>query len=127
MAEKTNKKKILVIDDEEDFTKLMKLNLEQTGEFEVRTENSAIEGIAAAKQLKPDLIFLDILMPDMKGDELAYELKADEVTKDIPIVFLTALVTKEQVKEGHGFIGGRPFIAKPVNIEELIVYINKHT
>lgn len=126
MTEKTSKKKILVIDDEEDFTKLIKLNLEQTGEFEVKTENSATEGIATAKQFKPDLIFLDILMPDMKGDELAYELKADEVTKDIPIVFLTALVTKEQVKEGHGFIGGRPFIAKPVNVEELAAYINKY-
>lgn len=64
-------KKILIVDDEEDFTKLIKLNLERTGEYEVEIENGGLRGLAAAREFKPDLILLDILMPDMEGGEVA--------------------------------------------------------
>ncbi|MCF7874594.1 MAG: response regulator [Candidatus Omnitrophica bacterium] len=121
------KKKILIIDDEENFTRLVQLNLEETGRYEVKTVNKGSFGIAAAKEFKPDLILLDILMPDIEGGEVAFQLKNDKDVKNIPIVFLTAVATKEQVEKSSGFIGGHPFIAKPVDAEELIECIEKNT
>lgn len=114
------KKKILIIDDEEFFTKLVKLNLEKTGKYEVRAENKGSVGLAAAREFKPDLILLDILMEDMEGSEVAAQLKNDANTAEIPVVFLTAVVKKEELENGSGVIGGHPFIAKPVSTAELI-------
>ncbi len=119
------RKKILVIDDEKDFTKLIKRNLELTGKYEVRTENKGLLGLAAAKEFKPDLILLDILMPDVDGGEVGCELENDPETKGIPVIYLTAVVNKEEVDRNEGFIGGHPFIAKPVSTYELIDYIEK--
>lgn len=123
---KMGKKKILIIDDEENFTKLVKLNLEEMGEYEVKTENDGSRGLAAAKEFKPDLVLLDILMLEMEGGEVARYLKNDEETKNIPVVFLTAVVSKEEIEKSKGVIGGRPFISKPVTAEELIDCIEKN-
>ncbi|MDP2906296.1 MAG: response regulator [Candidatus Omnitrophota bacterium] len=126
MVDEAAKKKILIIDDEEDFTKLVKMNLEAAGEYEVRAEREGIKGIAAAKEFKPNLIFLDILMSDMEGGEVAYQLDNDPETGNIPIVFLTAVAKKEEVREGKGVIGGHPFMAKPVTTAELIQCIEEN-
>ncbi len=120
------KKKILIIDDEEDFIKLVKLNLEETGRYEVRVENKGVQGLAAVQAFKPDLILLDLLMPDMEGSEVAYQIKNDSKVKNIPIVFLTAAATKEEAGSGGGIIGGHAFIAKPVETKELIACIEKN-
>ena len=120
-----DKKRVLVIDDEKEFTELVKLNLEETGRYEVREENKASHGFAAAKQFKPDLILLDILMPDIGGAEVAYQLKNDKDTKNIPITFLTAVITKEETEHQSSIIGGHSFIAKPVTAKQLIDAIEK--
>jgi CheY-like chemotaxis protein len=120
------KKKILVIDDEADFTKLIRLNLEQTGRFEVRTENRGAAALAAAKSFKPDLVLMDVLMPDLMGSEVAAQMKEDDETKDIPVVFLTAVVGKEEVVQRGGVIGGHLFVAKPVDIKQLIDVIDEN-
>ncbi len=104
----------------------MKLNLDQTGRYEVKTENKGSLALTAAKEFKPDLILLDILMLDMGGSEVAAQIKNNEDTKNIPIVFLTAVARKEEVEEASGIIGGHPFIAKPVTAEELIDFIEKN-
>ncbi|MDD5730365.1 MAG: response regulator [Candidatus Omnitrophica bacterium] len=114
------KKKLLVIDDEEDFSYFVKLNLEKTKEFEVLTTSDGEEGIKLAQKTHPDLILLDILMPKMSGSDVADALVNNPATKDIPIIFLTALVRKEEEKENEGEIGGRRFISKPVSVSELI-------
>ena len=119
------KKRILVIDDEKEFTELVKLNLEETGKYEVREENKGLHGFVAAKQFKPDLILLDILMPDLGGSEIAYQLKNDKETQDIPIAFLTAVITKEETDYQSSIIGGHPFIAKPVTARQLINTVKK--
>jgi CheY-like chemotaxis protein len=121
-----DKKKILIIDDEEDFTKLVKMNLEGTGEYEVRTENKGKFGLAVAKEFKPDLILLDVMMPGKDGCEVRYELKNEQETKDIPVVFLTAVVSSKDTEKNNGLIGGNLFIAKPVDIKKLIEVIKKN-
>ncbi len=115
-----SKKRILLIDDEFSFTRMLKLNLEETGAYEVRAENRGSEGLAAAKQFKPDLIFLDVVMPDMSGVEVAFQIGGNRNVKNTPIVFLTATAKKEDVIAGHAFI------AKPVTVEEVIDCIEKN-
>ena len=120
------KKKILIIDDEIDFTRIAKLNLEETGRYEVRTENRGSRGVTAAKEFKPGLILLDIMMPVVDGGEVCFLLNSDEETKNIPVVFLTALINKKEARKKDNIIKGHPFIAKPVSVDELIDVIQKY-
>jgi two-component system, OmpR family, response regulator len=119
-------KKILIIDDEESFTRMLKMNLEATNSYEVRAENRAPQSVFTARDFKPDLILLDVMMPGMDGGEIASRLQSDPRLRDIPIVFLTAAVKKEEVGSHGGFIGGFPYLAKPVDVEMLISCIEKH-
>jgi CheY-like chemotaxis protein len=120
------KKKILIVDDEESFGKLVKMNLEDTGEYEVRAETKGARAIPAAREFKPDFILLDIVMPDMDGGEVAQLLKEDKELKGIPIGFLTALVRDYEVAPKGETIAGHPFIAKPVTVGQLISFIKNN-
>ena len=118
-------KKILVVDDEVVLTKMVKLNLERTGNYTVMTVNKGSEALAAAREFKPDLIFMDVMMPDMSGDEAIAEIREDPQLASIPYVFMTAIVTKAETEDmGHN-IGGNEFLAKPVKTEELIETIER--
>ncbi len=119
-------KRILVVDDEPSITRLLKLNLEQTGDYLVRTENSSQAAPAAAEEFRPDLILLDVMMPGLDGGELASLFHASPTTKDVPIVFLTAAVTREEVRERRGLVAGLPFLAKPVNLDEVLACLEHH-
>ena len=120
------KKRILLVDDEKSFTNLLKLNLEETGNYEVRVENWAEDACAAAKEFKPDLVLLDIIMPRMPGGNVAAQLKEDPSLKDTPIVFLTAAVRKHQVEENQGIICDFPCLAKPATVDMVIEAIEKN-
>ena len=118
-------KKILVIDDEEDFCRSIKKVLERKKIFRVLTANRGSEGIRLAKMTNPDVILLDIMMPDMAGTSVAEELMDDPVACNIPIIFVTGIISKEDIKESGGVSGGRSFIAKPVIIDELVQRISE--
>ncbi len=120
------RRKILVVDDEKGFTAMLSLNLESTGDYEVRVENNPKSAIPVALQYRPDLILLDIIMPNMEGPDVAIALKKQSELKDIPIVFLTATVTKEEVDAHGGKIGGHHFVAKPSRLSDLIYSIEKN-
>lgn len=120
------KKRILVVDDEPSITRLLKLNLEQTGNYVVEEQNDATQTLAAAETFRPDLILLDVMMPGVDGGELASQLLASPRLKRVPIVFLTAAVKKEEVASHGGLIGGLPFLAKPVDLLEVIACLNRH-
>jgi CheY-like chemotaxis protein len=119
------KKKILVVDDEASLTRLIKANLERTGKYEVMTENHGSKVIETARKFKPDLIFLDVMMPDLGGDEVAAMLEEDPLLSHIKYVFLTAIVRREETEPTGSDIGGHLFLAKPVRTEELIATIEK--
>jgi two-component system alkaline phosphatase synthesis response regulator PhoP len=122
------KKKILVIDDEKTFGQMVKLNLEEAGAYEVSVETEGVRALEVARQFGPDLIFLDIVMPDMDGGEIARRIKMDERLKSVPIVFLTAVVREGEKIHKEGVIAGHPHpcIAKPVTAEKLINCIKKY-
>jgi CheY-like chemotaxis protein len=119
-------KKILIIDDEVEFTRLVKINLEATGNYDVVAENDSNKALDVAKEFQPNLILLDIIMPGLGGAELAFQLHNNKTTSKIPIVFLTAIATKEETKNTN-VIGGFPFLAKPVSTKDLIACIEKHS
>src|SRR5262245_36878158 len=120
------KKRILIVDDEVSFARMVKLNLEKTGAFEVRTENKASYALAAAREFKPHLIILDVIMPNMDGGDVSNQIKRDRNLRDTPIIFLTATVSKREAGEDGLNSGGALFLAKPVSVEVLVARINEH-
>lgn len=121
----TEKKRILVVDDEPSITRLLKLNLEQTDQYIVRGENDAMAVLAAAEEFDPHLILLDVMMPGLDGGELASRIQANPRFKTVPIVFLTAAATKGEVYARGGRVGGLPFLAKPVDISEVVACLKQ--
>jgi len=120
-----SKKRILVVDDETSITRLLKLNLEQTGNYEVREENFGARAVAAAQEFRPDLVLLDVMMPDMDGGDVAAGLRQDPALRNTPVVFLTAAVKKEELGAPDGKIGGRIYIAKPLNVKGVLSVIER--
>jgi CheY-like chemotaxis protein len=120
-----SRKKILLVDDEPALTRMLRLNLEQTGRYEVREENRGVDALRAAREFRPDLIFLDVMMPDMGGDEVAEQLKQDPELSKIKYAFLTAIVTKRETGAGAAQISGEIFIAKPVKRDELLAAVQE--
>ena len=120
------KKRILLVDDEKSLTTLLKLNLEETGNYDVRVENWPEDALGAAREFKPDLVLLDIIMPRLPGGNVAAQIDADPLLKGTPIVFLTAAVRRSQVEDNDGIICEHPCLAKPATVDEVIAMIEKH-
>lgn len=112
------KKKILIVDDEEGITRMIKLALEQTGHYEVTEVNKPLRALMIAWECLPDLIILDVMMPEINGGELAKLMKADRRLKETPIIFLTATLTREETEEA--WLENVIYIRKPATLPELI-------
>lgn len=123
---KTEKKRILVVDDRASDSRLVKLYLERNNDYVVREENDAKSALSAAEEFQPDLILLDLMMPGMDGRELAACFEANPKLKAVPIVFLTASITKEEVEAVGGRIGKFPFLAKPIVLSEVAACVKHH-
>ena len=120
------KKKILIVDDEEDFGKMVKINLEGTGLFDVRVEKQGSKAVDTAKEFSPDLILLDIMMRDLAGPAVAMHLKSEPLLKATPIIFLSAAVPKRETESAADHISGHPYLAKPVDTKNLVRFIQKY-
>jgi DNA-binding response OmpR family regulator len=115
MREKT----ILVIDDEEGFGETVRMMLEVAGDYKVITASDGKEGIKKAHMIKPDLILLDIRMPEMDGLEVLKILKEEPATISIPVVMLTAC-TEDVYKIKASQLYDEDFLTKPIKTDELI-------
>jgi len=108
--------KILVVDDQLLSTRLLERRLVRS-EMRVLSATNGTEGLRLAREEHPDVILLDIVMPGMDGIEVCRELKQDESTRDIPVIFITARTGTEDKLEGFG-VGAADFLVKPLNLEE---------
>jgi CheY-like chemotaxis protein len=108
--------KILVVDDQPINVQLLKRKLEREG-MTVFTANSGHEALNLVTAEKPDLILLDVMMPDMDGIEVCQHLQADDETRTIPVIFITARTSKEGKLEGLG-VGAVDYITKPIDLDE---------
>ena len=119
------KRRILIVDDDRDSTHLIKILLEKISHYLVLEENDAAKAHESARDFRPDLILLDIMMPQIDGGDIAAQIDADPGLQRTPIIFLTALVTKTEAKAGL-HIQGHPVLAKPIDIPELINRIEEN-
>ena len=119
------KRRILIVDNDRESTHVAKILLERTGRYLVLEQNDATKAHQSARNFRPDVILLDIVMPDTDGGEVAAQIQADPELQRTPIIFLTALVTKAEAKTGLR-IQGHPFLAKPISIPELIKGIEEN-
>ena len=121
-------KKILVVDDEAGFTRLLQMNLEKSGDYEVRVENESRHAVEAAREFKPDVIVLDVVMPGMDGGDVSAALRRDVYLAQIPIIMLTALVSNDEVGSGSVVQSGdKIMLGKPVDLERLVRCIEELT
>ncbi|MEE4195919.1 MAG: response regulator [Anaerolineae bacterium] len=110
--------KILVVEDETDIRQLVFFTLQFAG-FEVVQGKNGEEAILLAKQELPDLILMDVRMPKMDGFTAATQIKADPVTADIPIIFLSAKGQDVEIEQGMN-VGAEDYLLKPFNPPELV-------
>jgi CheY-like chemotaxis protein len=114
-----DKTRVLVVDDENSFTRMVKRNLEATGNYLVEAVNESVDAANRAKEFLPHVILLDIVMPQADGGDVANSLRTRSATRDIPIIFVSAMVSPKEAQRGFYESGGEHFLAKPVNTEVL--------
>lgn len=113
--------KILIVDDVMSNVLLLKVLLTNE-KFAIATASNGTQALAQVEKEHPDLLLLDVMMPDMSGFEVAQKLKSNPATKNIPIIFLTALNSTADIVKGFQ-VGANDFISKPFNKEELITRV----
>lgn len=118
------KRKILVIDDEADLLTLVKARLDKAG-FETLIASGGREGIEDALRFKPDMILLDIMMPDINGFQVLKELKLKEETKDIPVVAFTALAEEDNIRRAKN-LGAVDYVVKPFEFDHLLTTVRRY-
>jgi len=120
------KRKALIVDDNV-RSRLLEKDLLEVAGFEVFEADDASNGMAIARKEKPDIIIMDVRLPDMRGTEAARILRQDTATRDIPIVFVTASVipATQGVQEEIITIANSSFIAKPINTRTFAIEISQ--
>jgi DNA-binding response OmpR family regulator len=118
-----NSKKILVVDDEASVVKLVRFLLEKNG-FEVYVAYDGKEAVDMAKEILPDLILMDVMMPKMDGNEATRILKKVDLTRTIPIIILSALGQESEVANGLES-GAVDYLVKPFNPKDLVSRVTK--
>lgn len=120
----TKLKSILCIEDEPEMIDLIRLILGRRG-FEVKGANGGVEGLKKIRAETPDLILLDLMMPDMDGWEVYQQIKANEKTKNIPVIVVTAKAQSIDKVLGLHIAKVDDYIAKPFNPHELLASVEK--
>jgi CheY-like chemotaxis protein len=120
------KARILYVDDEVGAARLLKLNLDRTGRYEVQVQSWPEEALATAREFKPDLVLLDIIMPRMPGGNVIEQLKQDPELRNVPVIFFTAAVSPSTVADHDGSICDHPCLAKPSNLDGIIAFIERN-
>jgi len=115
---------ILIIDDEKDFCHFMRMNLESTNKYKIFVSTNARSGIKTAIRKKPDLVLLDIMMPNISGFGVLQKLKENINTTSIPVIMLTALSDDESIAKAMGLYS-HEYIVKPVEMDSLVSKIDR--
>lgn len=117
-------KNILIIEDVEDHLEIVKLILEQHG-YNILIATTGLEGLNSARANSPDLIILDVVLPEMNGYEVCKELKSGADTKSMPVIMLSVRSNPEDIETAYN-AGANKYITKPFNLEDLIKEVKKH-
>jgi two-component system alkaline phosphatase synthesis response regulator PhoP/two-component system response regulator VicR len=115
--------KILAVDDEKHIVRLVQINLQKEG-YEVATANTGKEALEVVSEFGPDLIVMDVMMPEMDGFEALKKLKENPATRDIPVIMLTAKAQDADVFRGWQS-GADLYLTKPFNPAELLTFVKR--
>lgn len=115
--------KVLIVDDEAGFAVILKMSLEETCGYDVRVEHSGEKGLKTARHFRPDVILMDITLPDMSGTEVTRRIKSDAEIGKTPVIFVTATPTKQEDVDALAFA----CVIKPASASEIVECIRRCT
>ena len=118
-ALESGKRKVLLVDDDVELVELMTKVLEEDGRFEVRVANNGFDAGMMVKEYHPDLIVLDVMLPDINGKEVCHRVRADPALEDVRILCISGMIEDDKIQELK-LSGADDFLHKPFDIEELI-------
>ena len=118
-ALESGKRKVLLVDDDLELVELMTKVLEDDGRFEVRIANNGFDAGMMVKEYRPDLIVLDVMLPDINGKEVCHRVRADNTLEDVRILCISGMIEEDKIQELK-LSGADDFLHKPFDIEELI-------
>ena len=120
-----SKRRVLVVDDDVNLARLAGMILESSGKYEVMIVHESARALAAAVQFRPDAMLLDIDMPGKSGAELAEDATRDARLREVPVLFLTGLVSRSEAGKAPLESGGKRFLAKPVEPRLLLAQVDR--
>ncbi len=118
-ALESGKRKALVVDDDRDLVDLLRDSLEADGRFEVRSANNGFDAGMMVKEYRPDIIVLDVMLPDINGKEVCQRVRSDPSLDDVKILCISGMVESDRIQELRD-AGANDFVQKPFEIETLI-------
>jgi excisionase family DNA binding protein len=118
-ALESGKRKVLLVDDDGELVDLMTKVLEEDGRFEVRVASNGFDAGMMVKEYRPDLIVLDVMLPDINGKEVCHRVRADPTLEDVRILCISGMIEEDKIQELR-LSGADDFLHKPFDIEELI-------
>jgi len=119
--------KILIVDDEVDILITLKDALEYEGPYTVKTVSDSRNALARALEFRHDLVILDIKMPYKDGGQVASEMRDTNELRDVPVLFLTAVMSRDEEMHQHAYAEQEHILIKPVSIDKIIETIQKLT
>lgn len=117
-AVRVMRKKLLVVEDNSELLELLSLGLQQAG-FSIATASNGLEALKLAREMAPDLVLLDLVLPELDGFEVCASLRRDQATASIPVIILTGL-SSEFARFAGMESGAVEYVMKPINIERLV-------
>ncbi len=118
-ALESGKRKVLLVDDDAELVELMTKVLEEDGRFEVRVASNGFDAGMMVKEYHPDLIVLDVMLPDINGKEVCQRVRSDSALEDVRILCISGMIEDDKIQELK-LSGADDFLHKPFDIEELI-------
>jgi excisionase family DNA binding protein len=118
-ALESGKRKVLLVDDDAELVELMSKVLEEDGRFEVRVASNGFDAGMMVKEYRPDLIVLDVMLPDINGKEVCHRVRSDNTLEDVRILCISGMIEEDKIQELK-LSGADDFLHKPFEIEDLI-------
>lgn len=118
-ALESGKRKVLLVDDDVELVELMTKVLEEDGRFEIRTANTGFDAGMLVKEYRPDMIVLDVMLPDINGKEVCHRVRSDNTLEDVRILCISGMVEEDKIADLK-LSGADDFLHKPFEIEQLI-------
>jgi excisionase family DNA binding protein len=118
-ALESGKRKVLLVDDDAELVELMNKFLDEDGRFEVRIASNGFDAGLMVKEYRPDIIVLDVMLPDINGKEVCHRIRADSSLEDVRILCISGMIEEDKIQELR-LAGADKFLHKPFDVEELI-------